>query len=135
MKRFFFFSFSFILMLALNGFQVVDNIRKPPFPPKEERARCLHPQAGIPRAAGTPLVALIPGLNVPGARIDNEQFGCLLPMLEKAGFPTFVVSYDGQKNPGDLPMIKKRIFSALETGIKEENEIRKKKNVPPVQEV
>ena len=94
MKKFrIYFSILPLIIAVLAGCQTVPTFHGPdlslakPRPPQD-------PPANIKRAADMPLVAAIPGLNVPFAPKGSYQFGDLTKLLDNEDIPSFVVVKD-----------------------------------------
>ncbi len=138
-------SLLFIGVLSLNGCQTNNRLKHEDFSSDiKEYNRVINPSAALPRMEETPLIAVIPGLNVPGAPVGHKQFGNLIPLLEQEGFPSFVVAYDETVHPlsemaglfsQEHSIALNRVLPLLQAGINRENEIRKKQNTPPLKEV
>ena len=103
-----------------------------------------EPSANLTRTADTPLVAAIPGLNVPFAPVGAAQFGDLPDMLERDGIPSFIVAYDEKIHPlsavsglysEEYSIAKTRVLPILTAAIAKENEIRRAQNVPDLKEL
>lgn len=103
-----------------------------------------EPTATLTRTADMPLVAAIPGLNVPLAPIGAAQFGNLTQMLERDGIPSFIVAYDEKIQPlsvvsglysEEYSIAKTRVLPILTDAIAKENEIRRAQNVPNLKEL
>lgn len=103
-----------------------------------------EPPASLPRSEALPLVAAIPGLNLPLAPVGSAQFGQLIELLEKEGFPAFIVAYDEKLHPvSDLAglyfeqnsIAMTRVIPTLSSAVEKENEIRKAQNVERLKEL
>lgn len=103
-----------------------------------------EPPASPLRTAGMPLVAAIPGLNVPFAPTGSQQFGKLMDMLAEDKIPAFVVAYDEKIYPlpnaaglysGKCPIALMRVIPVLSDAIEKENEIRKSQGTSPLEEL
>lgn len=145
MNRIFFSSFFLVWILWLNGCQTVDHLKQEDFSSDiKEYNRIINPPSNLPRRENLPLIAAIPGLNVPGEPVGHKQFGNLIPLLEKEGFPSFVVAYDEDVHPlselaslfsQEHSIAINRVLPLLEASINRENEIRRKQKAPPLKEV
>ncbi len=92
-----------------------------------------------------PLVLAIPGLNVPGAGIGQEQqFGNLVEMLAEQGIPCRVLAYDTPENPlthvaslgfHDTNIATTRVGPAVVNEIQHEQNRRSEQCLPPLKEV
>ena len=103
-----------------------------------------EPTASLTRTAETPLVAAIPGLNVPFSPVGAAQFGQLPEMLERDGIPSFIVAYDEKTHPlseisglysEQYSIASTRVLPILSAAIEKENEIRRSQNVPDLKEL
>jgi len=103
-----------------------------------------EPPTDIKRTADMPLVAAIPGLNVPFGPEGSFQFGNLTRMLDAEQIPSFVVGYDDKVHPltrvanlysDDYSIAMTRILPHLTRAVEQENDIRAEQNVPPLKEV
>jgi hypothetical protein len=103
-----------------------------------------EPTATVTRTADTPLVAAIPGLNVPLAPVGAAQFGQLPEMLEREGIPFFIVAYDEKIHPlsamsglysEQYSIASTRVLPILSAAIEKENEIRRSQNVPDLKKL
>ncbi|MDD5085439.1 MAG: hypothetical protein PHE61_05265, partial [Candidatus Omnitrophica bacterium] len=103
-----------------------------------------EPPAMPRRTAEMPLVAVIPGLNVPFAPTGSQQFGKLMDMLAEYKIPAFVVAYDEKVYPlsnvaglysGKYPIALMRVVPVLSDAIEKENKIRKSQSAPPLEEL
>jgi len=112
-------------------------LKAPPRPPQE-------PPVYIQRTADMPLVAAIPGLNVPFAPQGSFQFGKLTEMLDAENIPSMIIGYDDAVHPltevADLfsdqySIAITRILPHLTHAIEKENDIRKEQGAPPLKEL
>ncbi len=96
------------------------------------------------RTAELPLVAAIPGLNLPGAPTGHNQFGQLAQLMQKEGYPFFFVAYDEKIYPvndvaglyyGKHSISMTRVLPTLSSAIEKENEIRSEQGVTPLKEL
>ena len=103
-----------------------------------------EPPPEMPRTPQTPLVAAVPGLNVPFTPVGAAQFGDLTKMLARDGIPSFVVAYDEQIHPlsavaglysGEHATSVTRVLPILSAAIEKENQIRRSQGVGDLQEL
>lgn len=142
-KSFLFLFFSVLISVpacqtpgALNGKQVESDI--------EQFDQIINPPKEIKRTAEMPLVAAIPGLNVPLAPVGHKQFGNLIRLLKEENIPAFVVAYDEKVHPlsdvsglfsKEHSISVNRALPLLSTAVIRENAIREKQGAPPLKEL
>ena len=113
-------------------------------PDYEKLEQLQQPKANLTRTAELPLVAAIPGLNLPFAPVGAAQFGDLTQMLERDGIPSFIVAYDEKIHPLSevsglyserYSISKTRVLPILSAAIAKENEIRHSQHVTDLKEL